>query len=70
MIMFLRKPRYHRFEYLPRFYDPDKDSHEDLRRKMRRERSSRQRKSRPVVWWFILAALVVYVYLYLAGAIR
>ncbi len=68
--MFLRKPQYHRFEYLPRFYDPDKDAREDFRRKMRRERSTQRRKARPVVWWLIVAALVVYAYLYLAGAIR
>jgi hypothetical protein len=68
--MFLRKPQYHRFEYLPRFYDPDKDSQEDFRRKMRRERGTRRRKPRPIVWWLVVAALVVYAYLYLAGAIR
>lgn len=68
--MFLRKPRYHRFEYLPRFYNPDKDSTEDFRRKLRRERSSQRRRPRPLVWWLAVAALVIYAYLYLSGVLR
>ncbi|MEX1138625.1 MAG: hypothetical protein WEB33_08630 [Bacteroidota bacterium] len=68
--MFLRKPKYHRFEYLPRFYNPEKDSTDQFRRKLRRERGTHRRKSRPILWWFVVAALAVYAYVYLAGVIR
>lgn len=68
--MFFRRPKYHRFEYLPRYYDPDKDHAEDFRRKMQRERRSSSRRKRPLVWWLAVMVLVVYAYLYLAGVIR
>jgi len=68
--MFFRRPKYHRFEYLPRYYEPDKDASEDFRRKFKRERSVHRRKSRPILWWLVVTALAVYAYLYLAGVIR
>lgn len=68
--MFMRKPKYRQFEYLPRYYNPDKDPHNDFRRKMRNERKSHRRKTRPVILWGIVFLLVVYTYLYLAGAFR
>ncbi|MEX2117767.1 MAG: hypothetical protein WEB37_12860 [Bacteroidota bacterium] len=68
--MFFRRPTHQRFEYLPRFYDPEKDSAEEFKRKFKRERSLHRRKSRPILWWLVVIALAVYAYLYLAGVIR
>jgi hypothetical protein len=68
--MFLRRPKYHRFEYLPRFYDPEKDEREEFKRKFQKERNLHRRKTRPLLWWLILMAFALYAYLYLVGVLR
>ena len=68
--MFMRRPKYRQFEYLPRYYNPDKDPQNDFRRKMRNERKSHRLKTRPVFIWMGIFLLAVYAYLYLAGAFR
>ncbi|HEY4612175.1 MAG TPA: hypothetical protein VII11_04270 [Bacteroidota bacterium] len=68
--MFLRKPKYNRFEYLPRYYDPEKDVDETRRQKMRIERSHNRRKLKPWYFWGALFALIVYFYFYMAGVFR
>lgn len=68
--MFLKRPKYRRFEYEPRYYNRDRDPGEKLKNKMRMERRSQKRKSRPIFLWGILFILVLYVYLYLVKAFR
>jgi predicted nucleic acid-binding Zn ribbon protein len=69
--MLLKKPSYRRFRYEPRFYNPDRDEKERLKRLMRQERDAyRRRKRRPVLLWIAIFALVIYLYLYLAGVAR
>ncbi len=72
--MFLKRPQHLRFEYIPRYYNPDKD--EELKRKERLKRKLKiqrigisERKRRSLLWWLIIAGLVFYVYLVLSGAI-
>jgi hypothetical protein len=67
--MFLKRPQYRRFTYEPRFYDPDHDEKERLRRLMRQERAYHRQRRRPVVLWIAIFLLVVYAYLYLADVI-
>lgn len=68
--MFLKRPQYRKFEYLPRFYDPEKDHAEKFKHKMEAERRSHQRKKRPVFLWAFLVFLVLYLYLYLSGILH
>lgn len=69
--MLFKKPSYRRFTYEPRFYNPDRDEKERLKRLMRQERDAyRRRKRRPVVLWIAIFVLVVYLYLYLSGVTR
>lgn len=68
--MFIKKPRYRRFEYEPRYYNPDGDPGERLKQKMRIERGKHKRKRRPIILWGILFILVLYVYLYLMKVFR
>ena len=68
--MLLKRPQHRRFEYQPRYYDPDKDPAEKFKHKMEAERKAHQRKRRPVLLWGALFLIIVYVYLYLSGALR
>jgi len=68
--MLLRKPKYHRFEYTPRYYNPEKDVDEQRRQKLRISRSHNRRTLRPVYFWGMLLLLIVYFYLYISGVFR
>lgn len=59
------KPR--RFEYEPRYYNPEKDN--DLRRRMRTESMTRNRRRSPggLIYFSLLLAMAVYFYVRLGG---
>ncbi|MCS7228559.1 MAG: hypothetical protein RMJ81_02525 [Candidatus Kryptonium sp.] len=72
--MFFKRPQHLRFEYIPRYYKPEKD--EELKRKERLKRSLKfqrvgisERKRRSLIWWLIVAGIVFYLYLVLSGAL-
>lgn len=54
------KPR--RFEYEPRFYNPEKD--ENLRRRMRVQSKTRSRRRSPagIIYFVLLLAMAIYIY--------
>ena len=57
-----RNVRHKRFEYEPRFYDPKKD--EKLRQRIRvRRLTSKRRKGSGIIYFLILFAMAVYVYM-------
>lgn len=63
--MFMRKPGYKRFEYLPRYYDPAKEERESGRRRIKFERNTRRGSHRPfiiIVIMFILAIILYSVF--------
>ncbi len=66
--MLMRKPKYRRFEYQPRYYDPEKDEREKRKKrlKFRYARRTKPRKTNQFIYIgvFILA---LYVYLKLSG---
>ncbi|GJQ22035.1 MAG: hypothetical protein HBSIN02_23900 [Bacteroidia bacterium] len=68
--MFFRRPSIRRFEYLPRYYDPEKDPAEKFKQRFERQRHSRSRPQRSILRWMIVFLLAVYAYLYLAGLLR
>ncbi len=69
--MLQKKPQYRRFIYEPRFYSPDRDDKERLKRLMRQERDAyKNRNRRPVFVWAAIFFLVIYAYLYLSGVTR
>lgn len=68
--MLLKRPKYRRFEYEPRYYKPETDEKERFRREMRQERGRHRSKRRPVILWGIILVLVLYAYLYLTGGLR
>lgn len=53
-----RKPR--KFDYEPRFYDPQKE--EDLKRRMRIGRESRRRNSSSLLYLLGLLIFTLYIY--------
>ena len=68
--MFFRKPRYRRFEYEPRFYNPEEDRTEQLKKRLRQERSRSRRKRKSPIVWGVLMIVLFYLYLYLSGTLR
>ncbi|MBI2619879.1 MAG: hypothetical protein HYW57_07335 [Ignavibacteriales bacterium] len=68
--MFFRRPPYRKFEYLPRFYEPDKDPAEKFKRRFETERRAHRKKPRPVIVWGVIFAIIIYVYLFLSGVLR
>ncbi len=68
--MLLKKPQHRKFDYLPRYYHPDKDPAQKFKQKMEAERKVHQRKRRPVFLWGALLVILLYIYLYLSGALR
>ncbi|HWP81106.1 MAG TPA: hypothetical protein VNN76_00450 [Bacteroidota bacterium] len=68
--MLLRRPKYRRFSYEPRFYNPDQDRAEKFRRRMRHEREAHRKPRRSVIIWGVVLILVLYAYLYLSGVMR
>lgn len=68
--MFIKKPKYHKFDYQPRYYDPDKDP--ELRRKrklgFRSNRPNYSKRKSPVVF-VLLLIVIVYLLLKYQGLI-
>jgi len=68
--MLMKRPQHKDFEFIPRFYDPDKDPEERLRRKLGFNRKRRfKRKGRSPIYWLVLLLIVIYFYLKLSGKI-
>jgi hypothetical protein len=68
--MLLKRPSYKRFEYTPRFYNPDRDPENTRRRRMRFERQTRRGKNRPLYWVIGMLILSWLAYMWLGGGIR
>ncbi len=68
--MLLRRPKYHRFEYIPRFFNPERDEDGRRKQKMRIARAQQRRKRRPVLLWVALFGLLFYLYYYFSGVFR
>jgi len=61
--MFLRKPTFKRFEYIPRYYDPSKDESNRRRRRIKFERKVRRGDHRSL---FVVIALFIIILLILS----
>jgi len=59
--MFMKRPRHRIFDYTPRFYDPQTDKDERLKRKLgfSRQRKYRGRKRSPIIW-LVFILIVIY----------
>lgn len=68
--MFFKRPKYRRFDYEPRFYNPERDPSERFRERMQREMRRARRKRKPIILWAAVLAIIIYFYLYLSGIIR
>jgi len=68
--MFFKRPQHKRFDYEPRFYNPERDPSEQFRERMRREMRIARKKKKPVILWAAVFAIIIYFYLYLSGIIR
>ena len=66
--MLMKKPRNRVFDYTPRFYDPKTDKDEKLKRRLGFSRKSKAlRKNRSPLFWFVILAFVIYLYLRFSG---
>ncbi|NWG27764.1 MAG: hypothetical protein HXY48_04430 [Ignavibacteriaceae bacterium] len=66
--MFFKKPKHRIFDYAPRFYRPEEDKDEKLKRKLgfRRQMKMNRKKKSPMIW-LLLVIIAVYIYLKLTG---
>jgi len=60
--MFVKKPRNKRFEYTPRYYNPQHDPEERRKRRMKFESNVRRGKNRPIYFYAILLILAIILY--------
>lgn len=68
--MLLKKPSYKRFDYTPRYYNPDRDPENMRRRELRFERQTRRGRHRPLYWVLAMLILAYLAYAWLQGAAR
>lgn len=68
--MFFKKPPHRIFDYTPRFYKPEEDKDEKLKRKLgfRRQMKMNRKKRSPLIW-LVLIIIVIYAYLKLTGIV-
>jgi uncharacterized membrane protein (DUF106 family) len=68
--MFFKKPPHRIFDYTPRFYKPEDDKDEKLKRKLgfRRQLKMNRNKKSPMIW-LLLVIIAVYIYLKLTGIV-
>ena len=60
--MLMKKPRHRVFDYPPRFYKPDEDPQEKLKKRLGFQsfRKFKQRKKSPIIWIvFIIAVILI-----------
>ena len=64
----MRKPKYRKFEYQPRYYNPEKDDREKRKKrlKFRYVRSTKPRRTNQLIY-LVIFLFALYVYLKLAG---
>ena len=66
--MLIKKPKHKNFEYIPRFYRPEYDKEEKLKKKLGFSRARKfKRKARNPIYWLVIFIVVLYVYLKLRG---
>jgi hypothetical protein len=63
--MFMRKPRYKRFEYTPRYYNPAKDEGARHRRRIKFESNVRRGSNRPLILIVVIFILAFLMYSFL-----
>ncbi|HSW53813.1 MAG TPA: hypothetical protein VLH59_01880 [Ignavibacteriaceae bacterium] len=68
--MFFKKTPHRVFDYIPRFYKPEDDKDEKLKRKLgfRRQMKMNRKKKSPMIW-LLLVVIAVYIYLKLTGIV-
>lgn len=68
--MFFKKTPHRIFDYTPRFFKPEDDKDEKLKRKLgfRRQMKMNRKKKSPMIW-LLLIIIAVYVYLKLIGIV-
>jgi uncharacterized membrane protein (DUF106 family) len=68
--MFFKKSPHRIFDYTPRFYKPEDDKDEKLKRKLgfRRQMKMNRKKKSPMIW-LLLVIIAVYIYLKLTGIV-
>ncbi|MBE0571857.1 MAG: hypothetical protein IH618_09965 [Ignavibacteriaceae bacterium] len=66
--MFFKKTSHRIFDYTPRFYKPEEDKDEKLKRKLgfRRQMKMNRKKKSPMIW-LLLVIIAAYIYLKLIG---
>jgi hypothetical protein len=60
--MFIKKPTHKKFEYIPRFYKPEKDSEERRKRKLgfRHFRKYSQKGTSSILIWLISIFIILW----------
>jgi uncharacterized membrane protein (DUF106 family) len=68
--MFFKKTPHRVFDYTPRFYKPEDDKDQKLKRKLgfRRQMKMNRKKKSPMIW-LLLVIIAVYIYLKLTGIV-
>ncbi len=62
--MFFKKKQHRIFDYPPRFYDPEKDESVRRKRKLKfRTYSHARKKTKPIIIWIVLIAMIIFLYI-------
>ena len=68
--MFGKRPKHRVFDYEPRYYDQANDPIEKRKKRLKfRSHISAKRKTRSPIFWLLLFAAVVFLYLKFSGQI-
>ena len=70
-LMLIKRPRHRIFDYTPRHYEPENDDRELRKKKLRfRYTKNIKKKKKPLIFWILFLAFILYLYLRLAGYIH
>jgi hypothetical protein len=60
--MLMKRPEHKRFDYIPRYYDPEKDKSQKLKDRMELARKSylHKKKNNRFIFYFLIIILILY----------
>lgn len=68
--MYFKKKQHRVFDYPPRFYDPENDPKERRKRKLKfRSFIHKRKKSKPIIVWILLIAVIIFLYMKFGGGV-
>jgi len=68
--MLIKKPSHRIFDYQPRYYKPENDNKEKIRKRLRfTQRIKTKRRNLNLIYYIVLLIIVIFVYFKLRGEV-